>query len=1348
MFAVNRYQPERARQPAAPRLVLAARTTRADPSNDSSTPPKTGEDEKKQESGNEQQQDETITVLSQRQARKLKRHQDRSSTHDSIAIDDEQQRRERREAKRVKREARRQHDDQPTEDTEERKERETGAQPVQQPQQSVSLVDLRALLALKNSTKARQDKPNSHTAATPTAVVIKQTQAGAVIAPADESSKGQKKKDPAVRAAERAARKRARELKERRERGEVIDEDEEAKAMHLDDNITTPQQAASTSTADQPEDSEQTQQALTAEEELLREQKRLAARPNWMMRGNHIDPSSSCPTHSIPLHPALLSALQRHGITDFFPVQATVLPFLLSPSASDVAVSSPTGSGKCFARGTRLRMYNGDSIAVESIRGGEQLMGDDGLPRTVQSGSLTHYDPRQRAEGQPEEKLYRISPTWDGARPFTVNGAHILVLVNNQTPFSKQQSGQPTWRAMWWEVSTDGRMVCRSTSFPTKAQAQARVDSLKATWQPVEWEVSVDDYLRASNAAKYACKLIACKAITFVNPQLQQLRLSVVLHRLLGVAPSGHQVKYMAWWLGMWLTDGDSGQARISQGGAPPPDPHHHHQLFARLHDYQRVFNEPVEKVFDQTSSAGWPVYWFKYGMGSVAGRVLQVYGLVGNKHIPRALICDLIGVRRFLLAGIIDGNGYYDPGNVYEIAAKHRHVIVGYKELAATLGLRNGDINPHLITNQQTGVQYMGYRINLSGDMWDVVQYCAATYKQCPQPGTPGYVEKNKDSRCYGFTIAQDVNDPTGEYFGFAVTGGINRRFLLEDYTVAHNVRRHRHNHTLIQHNLHTLSLPIGRQLSAIASIDILVHVVVSCCVRLAQTLVYLLPILHQLTEFRVRRLRALVLVPSRDLAMQVAAEAREYGKGVGVKVGVSLGGGGWKREQAELVRRKDSRWSDLIDYSSFAPLTSLDTDLFPSSTSAPSTPTTDEYESLVDVLVTTPGRLIDHLNGTRGFTLAHLQWLVIDEVDRLLTQNYNDWAKRIQLALTPATPASALLYSDPAARCQKLLFSATLTGDPSSLASLHLKRPVLFIDSQSRQKRYTMPEGLRGSFYLCEAAEKPLLLLYVLSRITLVGDGKAGSGSGARDRGEQVLVFTSSIESCHRVARLLQLWGYNASAEYSSSFTQHQRTQLLSAFRARHLSILVSSDLMSRGLDITGITTVINYDPPLHIQTHVHRAGRTARAGQSGSVVTLCKRREYSWFIAVVRRAANSMMDRETADKQWMQGQQERYGKVMERLREVVEEEQRGRLDRLTKLSKAWSDKPEDKELQQLEVKVKRKGARVEPSSEKDTSKAGGKPNGVGKKQHTAAAGVVTINEDDSVDESEWSFELSTKR
>ena len=452
-----------------------------------------------------------------------------------------------------------------------------------------------------------------------------------------------------------------------------------------------------------------------------------------------------------------------------------------------VLIAGQPGTGKCWARGTRLRLFNGDTIAVEDVAGGEQLMGDDGLPRTVTPGSLVHHDPMDKDEGHPEEPLYRISPTWEGARPFTVNGAHILVLVINMRPWYAERTDMPgRYRVRWFELGTDGFMRERSRTMHSESDAQAEVDILTSDWQPIEWDVSVEDYLAASYAVRYHCKLVASKAITFVNPLLPSLQqvLTVVLRQ----APSPAQHEYMAWWLGIWLTDGHPGRASVFQGGAPPPDPHHHHQIFAHLQQYALLFGEPVNRAGGQLSTTGWPVYWFNFHAGSVADRVLRSYGLLNNKHIPQALICDTLLVRRRLLAGLIDGDCDYSPrDNTYEIQAKHRRVIAGYKELAATLGLRNSAVHPHECTNQQTGVQYQGFRISISGDMWDVAQYCVATYKRCPQPGTAKYVQKNKDSRCYGFSITK-LDE--GEYFGFTVQGGVNQRFLLEDYTVTHNVR------------------------------------------------------------------------------------------------------------------------------------------------------------------------------------------------------------------------------------------------------------------------------------------------------------------------------------------------------------------------------------------------------------------------------------------------------------------------------------------------------------------------------------------------------------------------------
>ena len=485
-----------------------------------------------------------------------------------------------------------------------------------------------------------------------------------------------------------------------------------------------------------------------------------------------------------------------------------------------IMILGTSGGGKCFARGTRLRLFNGDSVAVEDVVGGEQLMGDDGRPRTVSRGSLVHYDPLNRKEGEEEERLYRITPSWEGARPFTVNGAHILVLVNPTRPWKVERSSG--WSVSWAELSTDNVMRLQSltNSSWTEAQAQAKLDELTAQWQPLEWEVSVEQFLSATGDVQRLCMLVACKAITFHNPLLPSLR--QVLCTVLQSHPSSAQLLYVARWLGIWLMNGASDSASISLDGAPKTDPHSHYEMLAELIRYQKLFNEPVSQVIDQTFSAGWSIHWLHYGVGSVADRVLRSYGLISNKHIPRALICDSLTVRRCLMAGIIDSNGLYVKSERYDIQAEQLGIITAIKELAATLGLRNGAVTPCHCTDQRTGVQYHGYRIVLSGDMWNVVRYCLATHRQSLQPGALGYVDRSDGGRGYGFTYPFTITElPTDEYFGFAVHDGINRRFLLDDYTVTHNVS--------LTTTLHTS--PLTRQLLAATDSPC------ACCVLCAVT-------------------------------------------------------------------------------------------------------------------------------------------------------------------------------------------------------------------------------------------------------------------------------------------------------------------------------------------------------------------------------------------------------------------------------------------------------------------------------------------------------------------------------
>ena len=413
----------------------------------------------------------------------------------------------------------------------------------------------------------------------------------------------------------------------------------------------------------------------------------------------------------------------------------------------------------------------------------------------------TEEDPIQEVQLEERETLYQINPHWGGAQPFSVNGAHILVLINNQKPYVKQRRDkkrkgkgyhEATWQVLEWIVDGHNNMTTRCKSYDNEVAAKAALVVTQRRWKPLRWEVTVADYLAVNKKVKWYCKMMACDAITF-HPSQPDSTLLDILTALLGEVPSTGQLHYMAWWLGMWLADGSSHSAVIYQGGALPPDPHSHQQIFHRLHEYSLLYprDRRVHQALHRVSTAGRRLYAFQLPTDTVAHRVLVAYGLISNKHVPQGLMCDSVDVRRLLLAGILDGDGYYvRHHNKYELPARSENVCAGYKELAATLGLRNSKVHEHEQTDEETGEVYSGQRVNLSGDMWSVAQHCVATYKRCPHPGTPGYTRTNKHSRCWGFSV-EEVEP--ADYCGFAVDGA-NKRFLLADYTVTHNVSQCSH--------------------------------------------------------------------------------------------------------------------------------------------------------------------------------------------------------------------------------------------------------------------------------------------------------------------------------------------------------------------------------------------------------------------------------------------------------------------------------------------------------------------------------------------------------------------------
>ncbi len=290
-------------------------------------------------------------------------------------------------------------------------------------------------------------------------------------------------------------------------------------------------------------------------------------------------------------------------------------------------------------------------------------------------------------------------------------------------------------------------------------------------------------------------------------------------------------------------------------------------------------------------------------------------------------------------------------------------------------------------------------------------------------------------------------------------------------------------------------------------------------------KTAAFMLPTLHRLRGEE--GLRALVLCPTRELAIQVYENAREYAKGAELFVGVLYGG------------------------------TSVDKDL-------------RGLRAGYDVLVATPGRLIDHLE--RGnVDLGRVEVLVLDEADRMLDMGFRPQINEI-------------IRRIPKQR-QTLFFSATMPNEVKSLAYDALRDPVTV--EAAPQK--TTADGVEQFVYPVQESKKTELLLKLLERPGM----------------DSVLVFTRTKFGADRVAGQLQRAGVKVEVMHGDR-NMKDRVHALDAFRDGQVRVLVATDVAQRGLDVEGISHVINYDAPKDPEGYVHRVGRTARAGAKGEAIT----------------------------------------------------------------------------------------------------------------------------------------------
>ncbi|KAH7731651.1 DEAD box protein/DEAH protein box helicase [Aphelenchoides avenae] len=351
-------------------------------------------------------------------------------------------------------------------------------------------------------------------------------------------------------------------------------------------------------------------------------------------------------------------------------------------------------------------------------------------------------------------------------------------------------------------------------------------------------------------------------------------------------------------------------------------------------------------------------------------------------------------------------------------------------------------------------------------------------------------------------------------------------------------------------------------------------------------KTICFVLPVLNTLRGNRdASAVCALIVVPVQNLARQIEAEFQRFNV-YKAKVVLLIGASDYTTERSKLFPNGSTR-------------------------------------SDAHIIIATPGRLVEHLADLSGdINLRSLRYLIVDEADRMGQTARLEWLNLVERrANVPATTGLSIRDATTVSSnrwLQKILVSATLSSDIERLHRWRLRCPRLFRASAQRAKELTtsapnedgnaatgpadgqyLPSTLKHEAMTSELAMKPLALHTYLMRYP---------------EWKRVLVFANNKTSSYRLTLLLKFLGKNAFEveEFSSNLFGKRRQKVLQRFRNGKTRVLISSDAMSRGIDVPDIDCVVNYDTPLNTTIFIHRAGRTARAGKPGFLLTVVTKDE----------------------------------------------------------------------------------------------------------------------------------------
>ncbi|KAL4780927.1 ATP-dependent rRNA helicase rrp3 [Aspergillus varians] len=325
-------------------------------------------------------------------------------------------------------------------------------------------------------------------------------------------------------------------------------------------------------------------------------------------------------------------------------------------------------------------------------------------------------------------------------------------------------------------------------------------------------------------------------------------------------------------------------------------------------------------------------------------------------------------------------------------------------------------------------------------------------------------------------------------------------------------------------------------------------------------KTAAFALPMLQALMESP-QTLFGLVLAPTRELAYQISTAFENLGSTIGVRSAVIVGGMDMAAQSIALGKKPH-------------------------------------------IIVATPGRLIDHLENTKGFSLRNIKYLAIDEADRLLDMDFGDSIDKI-LKVLPKEGRHTYLYS------------ATLSSKVESLQRASLSNPVRV----SVSSKYQTVSSLQSSYLCIPHKHKNLYLVWLLNEFA----------------GKSAIIFTTTVNETQRVAFMLRALGFGA-IPLHGQLSQSARLGALGKFRARSRDILVATDVAARGLDIPSVDVVFNFDLPMDSKTYIHRVGRTARAGKSGVAISFVTQYDIEVWLRIEHALGTKLAEYEAEKEEVM--------------------------------------------------------------------------------------------------------------